>query len=150
MTIAVRRAGPDDRAVVAEFNRRLARETESKELPVGVVERGVAAALADPAKGFYLVAESGGEVVGQVMLTTEWSDWRDGYFWWLQSVYVRADFRRRGVFRAMFAELKRLAGGAGDVVGVRLYVERDNATAVRVYESLGMGPTDYLLYEGGV
>src|SRR5215213_1686096 len=106
MPLAIRRADSRDTAVVAEFNRLLAWESERKTLDPAVLARGVARLLADPAKGFYLVAEADGQVVGQLMATFEWSDWRDGWFWWVQSVYVRYDYRRAGVFRALFSELR--------------------------------------------
>src|SRR5687768_12424688 len=118
MPVTIRRAEPRDAPAVAEFNRLLAWETEHKRLDPPVLARGVERLLADPAKGFYLVAEAGGAMVGQVMATFEWSDWRDGWFWWVQSVYVRDDYRRAGVFRALFAELVRRARAAGDVVGL--------------------------------
>jgi ribosomal protein S18 acetylase RimI-like enzyme len=146
-SLTVRRATAADRGTLAEYNRRMAWETEHKRLDEAVLARGVAAVFADPAKGFYLVAEDGGEVVGQLMVTTEWSDWRNGWFWWVQSVYVREEARRRGVFRALFAEVVRLGREAGDVVGVRLYVERDNASAQRTYRSLGMNDAGYFVYE---
>jgi GNAT superfamily N-acetyltransferase len=147
MPLSIRRAAVADASTIAEFNRRMAWETEHKTLDQHTLAKGVAAVLADHAKGFYLIAEFGGESVGQLLVTPEWSDWRDGWFWWVQSVYVREDARRRGVFRGLFEEVVRLAGEAGDVVGVRLYVERDNARAQRTYGSLGMAETGYRLYE---
>src|SRR6476620_8834545 len=132
MTLTIRRAEPRDSAAVAEFNRRMAWETEHKHLDPDVLARGVDRVFTDPAKGFYLVAEAAGEVVGQLMVTYEWSDWRDGWFWWVQSVY---------------AELMRQARAAGDVVGVRLYVERDNTRAQATYQHLGMGDAGYLVWE---
>src|SRR5262249_47788791 len=147
MALTIRRANPADATVIAEFNRHMARETEHKELDPGTVAAGVAAALADPAKGFYLLAEADLAVVGQLMVTAEWSDWRNGWFWWVQSVYVREDARRHGMFRALFGEVVRLAEVAGDVVGVRLYVEQDNTRAQRTYQDLGMAQTAYRLYE---
>jgi ribosomal protein S18 acetylase RimI-like enzyme len=147
MTLTIRRADPRDAAVIAEFNQRMARETEHKTLDPAVLGRGVARVFADPARGFYLVAEAGGEVVGQLMVTYEWSDWRDGWFWWVQSVYVREDRRRHGVFRDLYAELLRQARSAGDVVGVRLYVEKDNTRAQATYQHLGMGDAGYLVWE---
>jgi GNAT superfamily N-acetyltransferase len=148
MPLTIRPAGPADADLVAEFNRLLAWETEHKRLDPVVLSRGVGRLLADPAKGFYLVAESDGQVVGQLMATFEWSDWRDGWFWWVQSVYVRDDFRRAGVFRALFAELVRRARAAGDVVGLRLYVERDNHRAQATYESMGLKEAGYFVREG--
>src|SRR6476620_12517547 len=102
MTLTIRRAEPRDSAAVAEFNRRMARETEHKHLDPDTLARGVARVFTDPARGFYLVAEADGEVVGQLMVTYEWSDWRDRWVWWVQSVYVREDRRRTGVFRGLY------------------------------------------------
>jgi GNAT superfamily N-acetyltransferase len=147
MAVHVRRATPADAAVIAEFNCFMARETEHRELDAATITSGVAAVLADAAKGYYLVAESDGVVVGQLMITTEWSDWRNGWFWWVQSVYVRQDARRRGVFRSLFDAVILQAQEVGDVVGLRLYVERDNRRAQETYESLGMAATAYQLYE---
>ena len=135
-----------DAARIALFNLRMAVETESLRLDPTTVERGVKAALADAAKGRYLVAERGGEVVGCLMLTREWSDWRNGELSWVQSVYVDPEHRRRGVMRALFAAAEQSARDAG-AVGVRLYVERENAAAQAVYRSLGMGETHYLVME---
>ncbi|HKB01256.1 MAG TPA: GNAT family N-acetyltransferase [Gemmataceae bacterium] len=147
MPLAIRRADPRDTAVVAEFNRLLASETEGKILDPGVLARGVARLLADPARGFYLVAEADGQVVGQVMATFEWSDWRDGWFWWVQSVYVRDGYRRHGVFRALFTEMVRRARDAGDVIGLRLYVENQNTRAQATYEGLGLRNAGYSVRE---
>src|SRR5215218_9623566 len=112
MTVTIRRGEPRDAAVVAEYNRRLALETEAKVLDPAVLARGVARVLGDPARGVYFVAERGGEVVGQLMLTFEWSDWRDGWLWWIQSVYVREDARRHGVFRQLFETAVQAARAA--------------------------------------
>jgi ribosomal protein S18 acetylase RimI-like enzyme len=147
MAVTIRRAEPRDAAIVAEFNRLLAWETEHKRLDPETLARGVARILADPARGFYLVAEIGGEVVGQLMATFEWSDWRDGWFWWVQSVYVRDGQRRNGVFRALYGDLVKRARDSGDVIGLRLYVEKDNARAQATYEQLGLKEAGYLVHE---
>jgi GNAT superfamily N-acetyltransferase len=147
MSVTIRRGEPRDAAVVAEYNRRLALETEAKVLDPAVLARGVARVLGDPTRGLYYVAESGGEVVGQLMLTYEWSDWRDGWLWWVQSVYVREDARRLGVFRQLFEAMLRAARAAGDVVGVRLYVEKDNTRAQKTYQQMGMRDAGYHFYE---
>src|SRR5205823_10627240 len=116
-----------------------ARETEHLELDPATVTAGVAAAVADPpGKGPYYLACDGDEVVGQMQVTFEWSDWRNGWFWWIQSVYVRADYRGRGVFRTLYDHVRRTARQAGDVIGIRLYVERDNRSAQETYRRLGM------------
>jgi GNAT superfamily N-acetyltransferase len=147
VSLTIRRATPADAAVVCEFNAALARESEGKELDPTTLAAGVRAALADPAKGVYAVAERGGEVVGQMMLTYEWSDWRNGWFWWVQSVYVRADARRSGVFRALYRAVHTQAAADPAVIGLRLYVERENAHARATYAALGMGETTYGLME---
>jgi ribosomal protein S18 acetylase RimI-like enzyme len=144
--LSVRPAAPADAAVVAEYNRLLALETEHKALDGPTLAAGVAAALADPDRARYFVAEEDGEVVGQLMLTREWSDWRNGWIWWIQSVYVRQDYRRRGAFRALY-EHARAAGAAEGVVGLRLYVEQDNVAAQEVYRRLGMARTGYFVLE---
>ncbi len=143
----VRRAELTDAAVIVEFNRLLALESEGKTLDVAVLSQGVAAGLADPNKARYFVAEEGGAVVGQLMLTLEWSDWRNGWIWWIQSVYVRADWRRLGVFRALYEHVHRAAVAEADVVGIRLYVEHENHAAQQTYLKLGMERTGYLVLE---
>jgi GNAT superfamily N-acetyltransferase len=147
MSLVIRRATPADEGVLVAFNAALAWETEQKRLDTDVLATGVRAVFADPAKGFYTVAEEAGEVVGQVMVTFEWSDWRNGWFWWVQSVYVREDARRRGVFRALFRDLLRQAGADAAVIGLRLYVERENARAQQTYRELGMAEASYFLYD---
>src|SRR4051794_30784856 len=107
MPPSLRRAVPADAPVVVEFNRLLAQESEGKALDPAVLSAGVAAALADPARGLYFLAEQDGQVLGQILITTEWSDWRNGWFWWIQSVYVRPEARRRGVFRALFEHVEQ-------------------------------------------
>lgn len=143
----IREAQPDDAAVIAEYNIRLARETEGRELPAATLLAGVRALLEDPSKGLYFVAEEAGQVVGQVMITFEWSDWRNGMFWWLQSVYVREESRGQGVFRALFEHVRQLAGQQAGVCGLRLYVERENERAKAVYERQGMTNAGYEVFE---
>ena len=147
MPPALRRATPADAAVVVEFNRLLAEESEGKVLDPPVLSAGVAACLADPSKALYFVAEDGGRVVGQVMLTTEWSDWRNGWIWWIQSVYVVPEQRRRGVFRALFEHVCRQAREDPHVIGLRLYVDEDNHAAQETYARLGMHRTSYHVLE---
>jgi GNAT superfamily N-acetyltransferase len=142
----VRPARPADAPTIVEFNRILAQESEGKTLDPAVLSAGVDAVLADPVRGLYFLAEEGGEVIGQTMITTEWSDWRNGWIWWIQSVYVRPAHRRRGVFRALFEHVHRSARDAG-VVGLRLYVERANHVAQQTYASMGLGPTGYVVLE---
>ena len=147
MPLTVRPATPADAAVVVEFNRLLALESEGKVLDPAVLAKGVTACLADPNKGRYFVAEDGGEVLGQMALTYEWSDWRNGWLWWIQSVYVRLDARRRGVFRALYDHVRRAAEADPDVIGIRLYMERDNEKARQTYLGVGMSPTSYVVFE---
>ena len=147
MSLTIRRATAADEGVLVEFNAALAWETEHKRLRPEVLTTGVRAVFADPAKGFYTVAEEGGAVVGQMMVTFEWSDWRNGWFWWVQSVYVREDARRGGVFRALYKEIERQAAADPAVIGIRLYVESDNTRAQATYRSLGMASTTYGVME---
>jgi ribosomal protein S18 acetylase RimI-like enzyme len=147
INIQIRQAEPSDAPVIVDFNLRLAAETEDLALDPACVKAGVAALLMDPAKGLYFVAELDGAVVGQVMITYEWSDWRNGNLWWLQSVYVKMELRRAGVFRALFCHLQELARGQTDVRGIRLYMHGDNLQARRSYEKLGMKHTRYEVFE---
>ena len=143
----IRQANPSDAPVIAEFNLRLAEETENLRLEPECVRSGVDAILRDPAKGLYFVAEVQGTVVGQVMITYEWSDWRNGNLWWLQSVYVRTEFRNQGIFRKLFEHLQKLALARKDVAGLRLYMHADNTRARSSYEKLGMKRTRYEVFE---
>ncbi|MFN9880458.1 MAG: GNAT family N-acetyltransferase [Planctomycetota bacterium] len=143
----IRRGELRDTAVLAGFNIAMAAETESLELLPEVISAGVAAILADPGRGCYLLAEFGGEVAGALMVTSEWSDWRNGFFWWIQSVYVRPEFRRQGIYRSLHEHLRQLAKTEPNVCGLRLYVERENERAQATYSRLGMRETHYLLYE---
>ena len=149
----IRPATPADCAIIAEFNIRLAWETERLALNPATVNAGVAALLADPAKGLYWVAErpaaegTPAEIVGQIMITYEWSDWRNGVIWWIQSVYVRESARGRGVFTALYRHLEALARARPEVCTLRLYMERDNTTARRTYTRLGMVETHYQVFE---
>ena len=147
--VRIRRGEGRDAATLAGFNRAAAEETEGLLLEPATARRGVELLLAHPDRGFYLVAEADGEIRAALMVTTEWSDWRAGTFWWIQSVYVRPAHRRRGLFRALYRHVRELALGAGDVCGLRLYVERDNAGAQRTYERVGMRETGYRLWEAG-
>lgn len=149
MPIEIRPAAPADAQVIADFNAAMAVETEGLRLDAATVLAGVRAGIADPGKAAYFVAELAGRVVACCMVTREWSDWRNGEIWWLQSVYVAPDSRRQGAFRALHAHVLAAARTAG-VVALRLYVERENARAKRTYESLGMRPTHYEVMEQAV
>jgi GNAT superfamily N-acetyltransferase len=143
----LRAANEGDVPRLVEFQAGLARETEDKQLDLEVVERGVRRVLDDPDRGRYVVAELEGEVVGSLMLTREWSDWRDGWWVWIQSVYTAEAARRLGVYRALHAHVVELCKAAPDVLGIRLYVEEANRPARRAYEGLGMAESSYRFYE---
>lgn len=145
--VRTRLAGAGDAGTLAEFNQAMALETEARALADDVALGGVEAVLRDSVHGFYAVAECGREVVGALLVTYEWSDWRNGRIWWIQSVYVRPEHRRRGVYRTLHEFVRDRARSAGGVVGLRLYVERENAAAQRTYAAMGMNETPYLVYE---
>lgn len=147
MPLILRLAGPSDAPTIVEFNRLLALESEGKALDPEQLAPGVAAVLRDPDKGVYHLAEQDGVILGQMMLTREWSDWRNGWFWWIQSVYVRAEARRLGVFRSLYQHVHSLAQADASVIGLRLYVEHENHRAQQTYQSLGMDRTGYLVLE---
>ncbi len=147
MTITVRPASDTDTPLLADFNRAMAWETEHRELDTQTITQGVRSFLARQDYGFYLVAEIEGRVVGCLMVTFEWSDWRNGLFWWIQSVYVHPDFRRRGVFKTLYRTVETRARETPGVCGLRLYVEQDNAAAQQTYRSLGMALTPYQMFE---
>ncbi len=145
--VMIRFAREDDQPILVQFNRAMARETESKELVTDIVSAGVDALLKNPELGFYVLAELKSRVVGSLMVTTEWSDWRNGSFWWIQSVYVLPEVRRQGIYRRLYEFVKVESEKNENVCGYRLYVEKDNLAAQRTYTSLGMAETNYKLYE---
>jgi ribosomal protein S18 acetylase RimI-like enzyme len=147
MNLRIRPALPSDAGFLASGNAAMALETEHKQLDPAVVGAGVRAALADPGKGRYFVAEQDGVPVGQLMITYEWSDWRNGTFWWIQSVYVLPRARRNGVFRALYRHLEQIASADPAVCGIRLYVERENTRAQATYRHCGMGDAGYVVME---
>ncbi len=147
MSVTIRRATPADARLIAAFNVAMARESEDRALDAALLEQGVRHVLLEPRDGFYLVAEVDGEAAGSLMVTYEWSDWRNGCFWWIQSVYVLPEFRRRGVYTRMHAQVREAALADGHACGIRLYVEKDNAGAQATYSQLGMTETDYRLFE---
>lgn len=147
MNVEVVKAGPQHSEVIAEFNQAMAIETEGKELPWDKIHPGINAILQDSSLGFYLVAIEQGEVVGCLAITYEWSDWRNGLFWWIQSVFVPPSHRAKGVFTAMYSHVKDLASSEAGVCGIRLYVEKENTTAQQTYKKLGMIETHYRIME---
>lgn len=145
--VLVRPAQWADRERIVEFQLAMALETEDRRLDLERLRAGVGAVLDDAGRGRYLVAERAGHVVGSLLLTLEWSDWRSAWFWWIQSVYTAPEARGSGVYRALHERVVEEARIAGDVCGLRLYVEEENQAAQRVYETLGMRRSTYRFYE---
>jgi ribosomal protein S18 acetylase RimI-like enzyme len=145
--IVVRNAREQDIHALTDFNIAMARETENKILSPAKARAGMGAVIRHPDHGFYLVAELEGQITGSLLVTREWSDWRDGVFWWIQSVYVPPEFRKRGIYRALYDAVKALAKSSPEVCGFRLYVEKNNRAARSVYSKLGMSETEYRIYE---
>jgi ribosomal protein S18 acetylase RimI-like enzyme len=147
MKMKIRRANPNDVESLVAFNQAMALETENKVLDSKTLTSGVKGILENQARGFYLVAEDQGEIAGSLMVTFEWSDWRNANFWWVQSVYILPQYRRQGVYSQLYNEIRRLADDSDNVCGYRLYVEKDNLAAQKTYESLGMSESHYLMFE---
>lgn len=144
---SVRTATTDDIETIVEFNAQLAKETEDRVLERSLLRRGVQALLADPTKGAYFMAVDGATVVGQLMITHEWSDWRNGMFWWIQSVYVRPEDRGKGVFALLYGHILAEAKRRGGIAGLRLYVDHHNTRAQSTYAKLGMKKSEYEMFE---
>jgi GNAT superfamily N-acetyltransferase len=142
----IRLAQIEDAEAMVEFNQAMALETEKKHLDQDILRSGVRAAFVDENKGFYVVAESEGRIVGGLMITYEWSDWRNAWWWWIQSVYVRPEARGQRIYSKLYDFVKEKAVAAG-AYGIRLYVETENHHAQRVYEKLGMQVSPYLMYD---
>ena len=145
--VTVRDATPDDLEVLVGFNLAMARETEGKALDAATLRAGMAALLGDASRGRTFVALVDGDVAATLMLTTEWSDWRNGWFWWIQNVYVRPADRGRGLYRTLHEHVRTLAAERSDVYGLRLYVEAENRGARATYRAMGMEETSYVLCE---
>jgi GNAT superfamily N-acetyltransferase len=145
--LEIRPATPAEAPAISAFQILMARETEDRELDLDTVEAGVRAVFEDPGKGRYWVALSGDSCVASLLLTPEWSDWRNGEVLWIQSVYVHPDYRRQGVFAAMYARIRAEVEASEGLCGLRLYVDRSNLAAQEVYRSLGMDDQHYLLFE---
>ena len=143
----IRIAIAEDADSLVEFNQAMALETEGRELDGDALRNGVAAVFGDEKKGFYVVAEDGGAIVGGLMVTSEWSDWRNSWFWWIQSVYIRPEARGQHVYTQLYDFVKENAVREANVCGFRLYVETDNQHEQRVYEKVGMHSSRYLMYE---
>ena len=156
--LRIRPATASDAGLLAQWAQAMALETEHRQLDAATVHAGVVAGIADPARARYFIAmhdaplagrETIGNAVGTLMLTQEWSDWRNGDWWWIQSVYVAPQSRRQGVFAALYRHVEQLARDTRGVIGLRLYVERNNAGAQRTYAALGMRDAGYAIYESG-
>jgi GNAT superfamily N-acetyltransferase len=145
--ITIRNATRDDVAFLRDCNLAMAWESEKKRLDGDVLTRGIVAVFDHPERGFYIVAEREGALVGSLLITHEWSDWRNGGWWWIQSVYVVPEARRAGVFTAMYREIESRGRASAGVIGLRLYVEKQNAGAQATYAALGMEPAYYSLYQ---
>ncbi len=156
MNLRIRDAHPADAVLLAQWAVAMAQETEAKALMPATVLAGVGAGIADPARASYFIAMQEAVVggretitapVGTLMVTHEWSDWRNGDWWWIQSVYVEPGYRRQGVLSALYRHVEQLARDTRGVIGLRLYVERENAVAQRTYAALGMRDAGYRLFE---
>jgi GNAT superfamily N-acetyltransferase len=147
MTIIIRPATVSDAMTIVEFNALMAKETEDIDLDRERLQKGIISLLADTSKGMYYLAEMGGNVIGQLMITYEWSDWRNATFWWIQSVYVLPEYRKNGVFRKLYQYIESLARTRGDVCGLRLYVDTSNNHAKRTYESIGLKRSHYQMMD---
>jgi len=143
----IRKAVPKDAVELAAFNISMARETENIELVPELITAGVKELIYNPRMGFYVVIELDNRIQAALMISTEWSDWRNGTFWWIQSVYVQPDYRRQGLYSVLYEHVKELAEQESSVCGLRLYVERGNNVAQQTYQALGMVQTEYQIYE---
>ena len=143
----IRKAQKSEASDLVEFNQAMALETEGKKLDSRILRSGVEAVFNDEKKGFYVVAEEAESIIGGLMITFEWSDWRGRWFWWIQSVYILPEFRGQGVYRLLYEFVKAEAEKSKNVCGFRLYVEKENMNAQKVYEKLGMESSHYLMYE---
>jgi len=145
--IIITPADENDLSHMVDFQLKMALETEDLKLDREVLSRGVKSALTDKTKALYFIARKDNRPVGMLMITTEWSDWRDGWVWWIQSVYVIPEMRKEGVFGALYSYVKELVISKPDVMGIRLYVDKRNTKAQRVYEAVGMTGEHYSTFE---
>ncbi|MBN1816359.1 MAG: GNAT family N-acetyltransferase [Sedimentisphaerales bacterium] len=145
--VTIRTAIPADADAIAAFNIAMAKETENKDLESAVIREGVNNLFSNSRYGFYVAAETNHTVIGCLLITYEWSDWRNGVFWWVQSLYVLPQYRRHGVFRKMYTWIREQAQNSTGVCGLRLYVEKDNTTAQKAYQTLGLERTTYGVFE---
>lgn len=145
--ITIRIANREDAPALIEFNQAMALETEGKTLDAQILTSGVESVFGDERKDFYVVAEEQSKIIGGLMITFEWSDWRDAWFWWIQSVYILPEGRGKKIYSRLYDFVKEKARESKNVCGIRLYVEKENTHAQKVYEKLGMEASHYLMYE---
>lgn len=143
----VRIANKDDIPAIVQFQLAMAHETEHIELNPTVVEKGVTAVIEDDSKGRYYLAEKNGDIIGSLLTTFEWSDWRNGTVLWIQSVYIVPEFRRKGVYSKMYKHIKNLVSEDASLNGIRLYADKENEVAHKTYRKLGMSPDHYITFE---
>ncbi|MCL1122921.1 GNAT family N-acetyltransferase [Shewanella surugensis] len=143
----IRKGEKSDLQQLVAFNLAMAKETEGRELDIELLTQGVNRLLDSPEKGFYLVADIDGVMAGSLMVTFEWSDWQAKDYSWIQSVYIHPDHRRKGIYKKLYQAVKDTAEAAGGAASFRLYVEQDNQAAQLTYESMGMQPSHYVLFE---
>jgi GNAT superfamily N-acetyltransferase len=147
MNIITRQATASDTITIADFNALMAKETENLDLDRECLQKGTEALIADSSKGIYYLAEADGKAVGQLMITYEWSDWRNATFWWIQSVYVHPAYRKQGIFRSLYRYVESIALKRGNICGLRLYVDESNKSAQQTYEALGMKRSHYQIMD---
>jgi len=146
----IKKGNTEDAETIARFQMEMAKESEGTELDMNTLLKGVSAGLSDPSRGtYYLVRTGDGETVGSLFVTKEWSDWNNCWYWWIQSVYVKPEFRRKGAFTALYEHVRRKASEDGSMY-LRLYVDRTNEKALRCYRKLGMAECHYLMYEESI
>lgn len=145
--MTIRKATQEDIGIIAGFQQKMARETENLSLDGPTLIKGVTNVFLDPSKGFYLVAQENDEVIASMLLTPEWSDWRNSLFLWIQSLYVLPEYRKQGVFRNLYDHVKKIVMDSEGYAGIKLYVDKENARAQTVYRQVGMEASHYNLYE---
>lgn len=147
MDILIRKAYESDLNKIIAFQKAMAKETENLELDLETLTQGVQNLFNDSKKGYYWVAEINGKIAGSLMTNYEWSDWRNGNVVWIQSVYIKKDFRKQGIFKSMYQHLKTWVEDSDNLMGLRLYVDKTNTNAQKVYEAIGMSAEHYTMYE---
>ncbi len=147
MSIIIRDANIDDKLAIVDFQQAMALETENLQLDKEVLTKGVLSVLQDSTKARYFIADLEGLAVGMLMITLEWSDWRNGWVWWIQSVYTKPGYRKMGVYKLLYGHVREIVEKSGNIRGLRLYVDKRNIRAQQVYESLGMSGEHYTTYE---